>query len=290
MKRIILVLFQFLLGIMLWGAQNSEIKSNTETEPTSTQIMDNFISETNFIGTYTLSKDERIFSELKGRFPLPEVTGQKTFIANCDSITKIIRKLYGSKAEAYSFSHSEIFDKEGSIDENKEFSTGFSQTYNGLQINIMSNWDSQHFSEYKEFLESDSSGVFSQFISQKRRNSEYKPWREPYRYEYLGRIDIKYKPKEGIYIIYNRMFLKPVTLPELNITKDDALAIAKKKYKGSVYVGDLRFYAIPKDESRTDFDYKLVWIAGSSDSKYGGVTYNIDGTTGKMLFESRWIE
>jgi|GEM_PF-6098683 hypothetical protein len=291
MKRIVLILLYFLLGIVLFWAQNSEIKSNTETEPTSTQIMDNFISETNFIGTYALSKDERIFSELIGAFPLPKVIDQNTFISNCDSIIKIILKLYGNNSDAFSLNHLKLYDTEGSIMENREYSARFIQAYNGIHLIMMDNHYAQALSDYKEFSETDSFGEFSQFMRKKEQNKEYKKWGYPPNgYPIQGRIEIRYKPNDAIYLIHNQMFLKLAELPVLSVTKDDALTIAANKYKGPVYVQDLNLFAIPKNESRTAFVLRYIWKAGSSDGRYSGNDYMIDGTTGKILLESEWME
>jgi hypothetical protein len=255
--------------------------------------MDNFIAETGFKGTYTFSNDERIFDVLKGTFPLPQVTGQDTFVANCDSIIKIIMKMYGTKADDYSMSYPKQSNRGSSIEKNIDFSAWSAQTYNGLQLIVMANQEAQNYSWYADYVENpDSCTWYGEYFGKKNKNHELKLWRQDSdTHPINGYIVIQYKSQDNIYVIENMMFLKPVVMPLLKITKDDALAIAAEKHKDTVYERKLKLYAIPKDEFRNDFDIKYIWtVEGYNSSGHSGVVYSIDGTTGKILFEDYWIE
>lgn len=216
MKKALMSLFALSLIIGILHSQNND--SLKAINPNQAK-MDEFIKQTGFTGSYSLTDDARIFSYLKGTFPFPEPNSADSLLKQFDSIILSIQSMYEVKGEPFILK-SHMYNS-------KSYAEGCYKGSHGEMAN-------EYYQYYRDAMLYDSNSG-------------------------LGIVSIHYYPKQKKYGVTNKLFLAPVDLSTMKCDKDMAVSIALKKFPSiDVWpLGYLK--ATPSNTSQTGFEYHVTW-------------------------------
>jgi hypothetical protein len=90
--------------------------------------------------------------------------------------------------------------------------------------------------------------------------------------------------------LINGLYILPSILPEIKLTGDQAMKVALNDYGVSepAYLEFLMLGVYPLNKQRTKFNHKYFYRVFVGE--HGGFEYDIDATTGEIIYKSHWIE